>query len=332
MKEYKKMRDLFINSEGRTGTSNLDLNATMENFVKKFGIANIPGYNSTTVNNSVQTKALYGTLSGRNLNLTENKPKALDNRTENSSRSESPRPDQLNFANPDLTTTPPVPQLGSPNMRPVPPGYSNAPKAPSPFIPHPNSYHPYGVPIVPDLPLPPGHPDGPKGEPNSPVANQTATDTNYEIGSLLHHIVKPKTTTQNPFISELYGEMKTKHNGYLTTFLLKFFEIVASRRREDALPLVLAFAAAIDGLYETRQLLGFGEPLHSKLLKNVHMMVGSPIDVVQSYAALTYNYLVNRGVTATDEVNAIIDYADSLYEENDGKQLFKVQLFIIFMV
>lgn len=186
MKEYKKMRDLFINAEGRTGTSNLDLNATMENFVKKFGIANIRGYNSTTVNNSVQTKALYGTLSGRNLNLTENKPKALDNRTENSSRSESPRPDQLNFANPDLTTTPPVPQLGSPNTRPVPPGYSNAPKAPSPFIPHPNSYYPYGVPIVPDLPLPPGHPDGPRGEPNPPVANQTATDPNYEIGSLLH--------------------------------------------------------------------------------------------------------------------------------------------------
>ncbi|KAG6465732.1 hypothetical protein O3G_MSEX015355 [Manduca sexta] len=53
-------------------------------------------------------------------------------------------------------------------------------------------------------------------------------------------------------------------------------------------------------------------------------MNSAPADVVQSHAATAHYALTHRRTFLSAEINGIIDYADTLYNDMEGQNLLKV--------
>ncbi|XP_037299485.1 uncharacterized protein LOC115454973 [Manduca sexta] len=222
--------------------------------------------------------------------------------------------------NPEVLGAFPSPEEMGIQLMPGEPGYTGTAEIPGPThgirwtppIPH------FGPTGVTPRPLP-----GESPRPTRSLPPSVHGDPDRPFGSLLHQNPKPVTTTRDPFFDGLLQDMQSQKNGYLTTFFIKLFEYVATMKKQYARLLIVRLEPIVSRLHGQQQLIAFGEPLTTKLLHNTRLMNSAPADVVQSHAATAHYALTHRRTFLSAEINGIIDYADTLYNDMEGQNLLK---------
>ncbi|KAH9630512.1 hypothetical protein HF086_006479 [Spodoptera exigua] len=135
-------------------------------------------------------------------------------------------------------------------------------------------------------------------------------------GEVLYGGIGIKTTTDlTPSPRQVYFKMMEEQNeGYLTIFLLEILKITSLKDEKLVKEVLLEYIHIhfiFYSWYNTDQLMWFGQPLADVIQKLSRFISEAPIDYVR----------IRKTAVAVD-VNSIIDYADLLYTDDEGGQLF----------
>ncbi|CAH0698153.1 unnamed protein product [Spodoptera exigua] len=143
-------------------------------------------------------------------------------------------------------------------------------------------------------------------------------------GEILYGGIGIKTTTDlTPSPRQVYFKMMEEQNeGYLTIFLLEILKITSLKDEKLVKEVLLEVEPHINTWYNTDQLMWFGQPLADVIQKLSRFISEAPIDYVRSYSSMVYQLLKVRKTAVAVDVNSIIDYADLLYTDDEGGQLF----------
>ncbi|CAH1642634.1 unnamed protein product [Spodoptera littoralis] len=129
-----------------------------------------------------------------------------------------------------------------------------------------------------------------------------------------------KTTTQVPSARHVYYKMMEEQNeGYLVIFLQQILRIT-SLKDEKLVKNVLEEVELHVGTWFEHE--WFGDPLTNVISDISRFVSEGEIDIVRSYSSMMYHMLQVRKTAVSVDVNSIIDYADLLYNEDEGGELF----------
>ncbi|KAJ0169548.1 hypothetical protein K1T71_014733 [Dendrolimus kikuchii] len=172
----------------------------------------------------------------------------------------------------------------------------------------------------------PGGPESPARQVDEPTGEKSKASEVFAVGDIVLGVkTTPLTTTPSAFVKELNQDMEISKNGYYTTFLIKLLEMVASCKNKTALTKFFFSAEpVVEQMLMQAEFYRYGEPFSSRFLDQARALNGAPIDVTQSLAAMSYNYMVNRKKVGAADINIIFDYLDDNIKENEGKALFVI--------
>ncbi|KAJ0184157.1 hypothetical protein K1T71_000580 [Dendrolimus kikuchii] len=172
----------------------------------------------------------------------------------------------------------------------------------------------------------PGGPESPARQVDEPTGEKSKASEVFAVGDIVLGVkTTPLTTTPSAFVKELNKDMEISKNGYYTTFLIKLLEMVASCKNKTALTKFFFSAEpVVEQMLMQAEFYRYGEPFSSRFLDQARALNGAPIDVTQSLAAMSYNYMVNRKKVGAADINTIFDYLDGNIKENEGKALFVI--------
>ncbi|XP_022830851.1 uncharacterized protein LOC111359503 [Spodoptera litura] len=113
--------------------------------------------------------------------------------------------------------------------------------------------------------------------------------------------------------------MEEQSEGYLVIFLQQILRIT-SLKDEKLVKNVLEEVELHVGTWFEHE--WFGDPLTNVITDISRFVSEGEIDIVRSYSSMMYHMLQVRKTAVSVDVNSIIDYADLLYNEDEGGELF----------
>ncbi|KAJ8706775.1 hypothetical protein PYW07_012853 [Mythimna separata] len=151
----------------------------------------------------------------------------------------------------------------------------------------------------------------------TPKASATeSTTTTVEI---------PTTTTNSTSATKSKNKSKKVHRKeHLILFLLELTRLVATKEQEDVHHVVKHADKIIHSFYKNRQLRWLSQPLIDVIKKIEALIKDSDTSDLQKEAADLHQILRQRHQVLSREMNTLIEYADRLYDEEDGRHLREV--------
>ncbi|XP_035457747.2 uncharacterized protein LOC118281267 [Spodoptera frugiperda] len=126
------------------------------------------------------------------------------------------------------------------------------------------------------------------------------------------------TTTMLPYF-QMIEDLK---EGYMVVFLMELMRIMASKDKDDLFEVLVHTEQIALQLRETGKIIWLGQPLLHVTMKLAKFMTEAETGVIQKYASKLKRKISRRHQELSSEVNTIIDYADMLYDDEEGTQLF----------
>ncbi|CAH1642624.1 unnamed protein product [Spodoptera littoralis] len=128
------------------------------------------------------------------------------------------------------------------------------------------------------------------------------------------------TTTMLPYFKMIVD----LDEGYMVVFLIELMRIMASKDKDDLFEVLVHTEQIVLQLHENGKINWFGQPLLGITMKLAKFMTESETGVIQKYASKLNRKISARHQELSSEVNTIIDYADMLYDDEEGTKLFNV--------
>ncbi|CAH1642636.1 unnamed protein product [Spodoptera littoralis] len=129
--------------------------------------------------------------------------------------------------------------------------------------------------------------------------------------------------TPAPSLRQVYFKMMEDRNeGFLTIFLQEIFRITSEKDKRLVKELLMEVEPHINTWYDTDQLKWFGQPLADTIVKLSRFLSISEINNIRSYSSMLYHMLQTRKTAVAVDLNSIIEYADLLYTDGEGWELF----------
>ncbi|XP_050556546.1 uncharacterized protein LOC118281221 [Spodoptera frugiperda] len=126
------------------------------------------------------------------------------------------------------------------------------------------------------------------------------------------------TTTMLPYF-QMIEDLK---EGYMVVFLMELMRIMASKDKDDLFEVLVHTEQIALQLRETGKIIWLGQPLLHVTMKLAKFMTEAETGVIQKHASKLKRKISRRHQELSSEVNTIIDYADMLYDDEEGTQLF----------
>ncbi|CAH0602317.1 unnamed protein product [Chrysodeixis includens] len=156
------------------------------------------------------------------------------------------------------------------------------------------------------------------------IPDEIELTTPTTAGDVLHGKIKVEVT-EDPltvYMDEVLQEADRLGMGYMSIFLIRVTKLVATGKKEHIQPVLMHTELILTRLFDAARLAYLGQPL-LRVTMNLGMAIAEPdaFDELHSYASMVYHMLLDRKKTAGMDVNSIVDYADSLYTDEDGESL-----------
>ncbi|XP_050556411.1 uncharacterized protein LOC118281218 isoform X2 [Spodoptera frugiperda] len=131
----------------------------------------------------------------------------------------------------------------------------------------------------------------------------------------------PTASTKSPNL-RYYEMMKELDEGYMMIFLIELCRIISTKDQKHVHDVIKHTGPIINESHANGRLHWMGSPLLEITLKLANFISEAPIDLTRAYAGMMYHMLRARKQTLSPEVNSIIDYAEFLYTDEEGENLF----------
>ncbi|CAH1642613.1 unnamed protein product [Spodoptera littoralis] len=128
------------------------------------------------------------------------------------------------------------------------------------------------------------------------------------------------TTTMLPYFKMIVD----LDEGYMVVFLIELMRIMASKDKDDLFEVLVHTEQIVLQLHENGKINWFGQPLLDIIMNLAKFTTESETGVIQKYASKLDKKLSGRHQELSSEVNTIIDYADMLYDDEEGTKLFNM--------
>ncbi|CAH1642656.1 unnamed protein product [Spodoptera littoralis] len=128
------------------------------------------------------------------------------------------------------------------------------------------------------------------------------------------------TTTMLPYFKMIVD----LDEGYMVVFLIELMRIMASKDKDDLFEVLVHTEQIVLQLHENEKIDWFGQPLLDITMNLAKFMTESETGIIQKYASKLNKKISARHQELSSEVNTIIDYADMLYDDEEGTKLFNV--------
>ncbi|XP_050556571.1 uncharacterized protein LOC118281099 [Spodoptera frugiperda] len=129
--------------------------------------------------------------------------------------------------------------------------------------------------------------------------------------------------SKEELLKAYYRLLEEYQEGYLVIFMMELAKQVAAKDVEDVHIILRHMAPILVETLKSKKLGWLGYPVTHVLLKFGLFVSDGPIHLVQNYSDMVYNMLRLRNTSLDADVNSIIDYAEILYDDNEGRRLFE---------
>nr|XP_049696121.1 uncharacterized protein LOC110381803 [Helicoverpa armigera] len=117
--------------------------------------------------------------------------------------------------------------------------------------------------------------------------------------------------------------MEELDEGYMVTFLIELTRLVATKDRKHVYEVIGHMEMITNDMYQKAEIAWFGHPLVEATMSIGRFLTEAEPDAVQGYASMLHHLLRTRHSMLATDVNSLIDYADMLYEHEEGYMLFE---------
>ncbi|CAH1642608.1 unnamed protein product [Spodoptera littoralis] len=146
-------------------------------------------------------------------------------------------------------------------------------------------------------------------------------DDNHELVS------DPGASLESQSRAELlenyYRLLEEYNEGYLVVFLMELSRLVAVKDVEDVHIILRHMEPILHEMLKSKKLGWFGHPTTHVMIQFGLFVSDGPIQLVRNYSGMVYHMMRLRNTSLDSDVNSIIDYADILYEDAEGRLLFE---------
>ncbi|XP_028157056.1 uncharacterized protein LOC114350441 [Ostrinia furnacalis] len=174
---------------------------------------------------------------------------------------------------------------------------------------------------------PPGPPGPPDNYPDKPPPwlhpNYWGTTTTRATATTTTTAVPPSVEEEPPsLLLPFQKAMDLYRMGYFSVFVSLGSHIVSEKSFNDVRLLSMSLEREFHRLHDDdKHILGFGEPFLGAFEHFVKQMGQLPADYIKSQAQILQHSIHFRREYFADQLNSLMDYIDSLYNEDEGVAL-----------